>query len=84
MERVVCRNTFQAAIMEPEKSIIRVRHNTKFDKERVGKQLATLVETIDKYKKMGDAMARVSKVVEAKRWALCLSPATVTSSVNWP
>lgn len=59
MTRVVCNNTLDAGIAEKDKSVIRVRHSTKFDAERAGKELAVIVQSFAKYKAMGEAMARV-------------------------
>lgn len=57
MTRVVCNNTLDAGIAEKDKSVIRVRHSTKFDAERAGKELAVIVQSFAKYKAMGEAMA---------------------------
>lgn len=57
MTRVVCNNTLDAGIAERDKSVIRVRHSTKFDAERAGKELAVIVQSFAKYKAMGEAMA---------------------------
>lgn len=54
---VVCNNTFQAALMEPQ-SAIKTRHNTKFDGEKVAKDLAKVASGFTKFKQMGDALAQ--------------------------
>lgn len=57
--RVVCRNTLRAAHGD-QRSVIRTRHNTKFNAERVGSELAQLAQSIDTFKQIGDAMAQVT------------------------
>lgn len=57
MTRVVCNNTLNAALADGGKSVISVRHNTKFNPERVGKELAQLASGFVAYKAMGEAMA---------------------------
>lgn len=56
--RVVCKNTFRIAIADAE-AVIKVTHRTKFNVERVQRELAQIVASFDKFKIMGDAMARV-------------------------
>lgn len=56
--RVVCQNTFRIAIAEAE-AVIKVSHRTRFDTARVQRELAQIVASFDKFKAMGDAMARV-------------------------
>ncbi|HKD44684.1 MAG TPA: DUF932 domain-containing protein [Candidatus Angelobacter sp.] len=57
--RVVCANTLSAAVADSGrgKSLIKVRHSTTFDANRVGKQLAELAQSIERYKAVGDKMA---------------------------
>ncbi|HEX8838276.1 MAG TPA: DUF932 domain-containing protein [Candidatus Acidoferrum sp.] len=57
MTRVVCNNTLNAAIADGGKSVISTRHNTKFNAERVGKELANIASGFAAYKAMGEAMA---------------------------
>lgn len=57
--RVVCNNTLDAALAEKIPTIVRTRHNTRFDPVKVGKELAAIVGTFDKFKAMGDALAAV-------------------------
>jgi phage/plasmid-like protein (TIGR03299 family) len=54
--RVVCNNTLRMAHSD-NKSMIRTRHNTKFDAARVGKELAQLAKGFAEFKTIGDAMA---------------------------
>jgi phage/plasmid-like protein (TIGR03299 family) len=54
--RVVCRNTFNAA-MADSRALVKVRHNTTFNKDRVTKQIADMTRGIAQYKAMGDSMA---------------------------
>jgi len=60
MERVVCRNTLRGALGEHGRAEITTRHNTKFNPERVGAELATLAQTFARFKVIGDAMAQVN------------------------
>jgi phage/plasmid-like protein (TIGR03299 family) len=55
--RTVCDNTMRANLALRGVPSIKLRHNTKFDADRVGKQLAEVVKTFEAYKAMGDAMA---------------------------
>lgn len=57
MTRVICRNTMNAALADKGKSIVRTRHSTTFNAERVGQELGAIVQGFDAYKAMGDAMA---------------------------
>jgi phage/plasmid-like protein (TIGR03299 family) len=56
MTRVVCNNTLDVATAD-KRAVIRTRHNTKFNGEKVGKELATLAQGFATYKKLGDALA---------------------------
>jgi phage/plasmid-like protein (TIGR03299 family) len=58
--RVVCDNTLRAAHSDKHKAIVRTRHNTKFNAERVGGELAQLAQSITQFKVIGDAMAQVT------------------------
>lgn len=60
MTRVVCNNTLDAALADGGKSIVRTRHNTKFDPARVQRELAAIASGFDQYKAMAEAMARTS------------------------
>lgn len=59
MTRVVCNNTLDAALASDKRAVVKTRHNTRFDAARVGKELGDLASSVDSYKQMGDAMARV-------------------------
>jgi len=56
--RVVCNNTLNAALANRD-CIVRTRHNTAFNAERVGKELAQIAQGFEAYKTMGEAMALV-------------------------
>lgn len=56
--RVVCNNTLDAAVADGGKSVVRTRHNTKFDPAKVGAELARIAEGFETYKAMGEAMAK--------------------------
>lgn len=55
--RVVCNNTLDAALSGGSKATVRTRHNTKFNAERVGSELAGLAQSVVQFKAVGDAMA---------------------------
>jgi phage/plasmid-like protein (TIGR03299 family) len=57
MTRVVCNNTLNAALADGGKSTISIRHNTKFNPDKVGKELAQIASGFAAYKAMGEAMA---------------------------
>ena len=57
--RPVCDNTIAAGQGENKGAIVTTRHNTKFDAKRAGEELATLAKSVERYKKIGDAMAVV-------------------------
>jgi phage/plasmid-like protein (TIGR03299 family) len=59
MVRVVCNNTLDCALADKAKSLVKTRHNTKFDAQRVGGELARIADGFKAYKAMGDAMAQV-------------------------
>jgi phage/plasmid-like protein (TIGR03299 family) len=58
MIRVVCNNTLDASLAE-KGAIVRTRHNTRFDPERVGKELAAIASGFGAYKAMAEAMVAV-------------------------
>ena len=55
--RVVCNNTLDAALYD-KKAIVRTRHSTRFQPDRVARELAAIASGFEQYKVMGDAMAR--------------------------
>ena len=57
MTRVVCNNTLDAAVAD-KRSVIRTRHNTIFDADKVSKELAAIAQGFEAYKAMGEAMAQ--------------------------
>lgn len=58
MTRTVCNNTLNVALMD-KRAVVRTRHNTVFNPQQVATELAKIVESIDVYKAMGEAMSRV-------------------------
>jgi phage/plasmid-like protein (TIGR03299 family) len=54
--RPVCANTIAAGMAEGH-GHISVRHNTRFDRTRVTKQVTDLTKSVERFKAMGDAMA---------------------------
>lgn len=59
MTRVVCNNTLNAALAE-KGAVIKTRHNTRFNADRVGADLGSVAASFKAYKAMGDAMATVA------------------------
>lgn len=57
--RPVCWNTVQAAQADT-RAVIRVRHSTRLNETRVREQLAQVLQGVDTYKNMGDAMVQVN------------------------
>lgn len=57
MTRVVCNNTLNAALLEKDGGIVRTRHTTRFNPEKVGAELARIAQGFVAYKAMGEAMA---------------------------
>jgi phage/plasmid-like protein (TIGR03299 family) len=55
--RVVCRNTLSAALAG-KGGIVKTRHNTNFNAEAVGKELAEIIKGFANFKAMGDAMSQ--------------------------
>jgi len=55
--RAICQNTIEAALGEREGGMVRTRHSTKFNADAVGKELAKLAQSFDRFKALGDAMA---------------------------
>lgn len=56
--RVVCQNTLAVGLGEKTPNIT-TRHSTKFDAERVGRELSRLAQSTERFKLVGDAMATV-------------------------
>jgi hypothetical protein len=63
LERVVCRNTFDAAMAEPQ-SAIKTRHSTRFNPKQVADEIAKIAQSYDKFKLMGDALAQATMARE--------------------
>lgn len=59
MTRVICNNTLDVALAGDRRAEIRTKHTTRFDANAVGRELADLAKSVDAYRTMGDAMARV-------------------------
>lgn len=56
--RVVCRNTMNAAYGD-KRALVSVRHTVTFNAATAAKQLAAMAQSVDTYRKIGDAMAQV-------------------------
>ena len=54
--RAVCANTIAAGLAESD-AIVTVRHNTKLVASKVQEQLATLAQSVERYKAIGDMLA---------------------------
>lgn len=63
MTRVVCNNTLDAALGD-KSATIKTRHNTRFDADRVGRELASIAEGFATYKAMAEAMVQVDMTRE--------------------
>ena len=59
MIRTVCRNTLRASLSD-KRAVIRTRHNTAFNPKRVAEELATIAQSFQAYKAMGDALAQAN------------------------
>jgi phage/plasmid-like protein (TIGR03299 family) len=64
MTRVVCNNTLNTALADRQKSVVRTRHNTRFNGAKVGQELATIAQGFEAYKTMGDVMAKAHLTAE--------------------
>lgn len=62
MERAVCANTLRIAHAD-KRAVVRTTHAAKFDPARVGRELASIAESVETYKAMGEAMNRVEMSV---------------------
>lgn len=67
MTRTVCNNTLKVALSDT-RSVVKTRHNTRFDANRVGRELAQIASGFEQFKAMGDAMGStyMSKDVVSK------------------
>lgn len=74
MTRVVCNNTLDAAMSEPEKCMVRTRHSTNFDPAKVGAELAVIAQSFAQYAAIGDAMAvrHITNADRSKLFKACL------------
>lgn len=61
--RTVCNNTLSAAQFD-KRAVVRTRHNTKFDAAKVAKELASIAQSVEVYKLMGDALAKAEMAKE--------------------
>jgi len=57
MVKIVCNNTLQAGLADGGASRITTSHRSKFDANRVGKELAKVISGFAAYKAMGEEMA---------------------------
>lgn len=84
--RVVCNNTLDAALGETSPTTVRTRHNTAWDAEKVGNELAAIVASFHSFKAMGEAMARVhwsnDQVSRLFKSVLSIDPAAQPADVS--
>lgn len=73
MTRVVCNNTLDAALSDP-RSTIRTRHSTRFDANKVSRELAAIANGFAEYRRMAEAMVQVdmAKADVSKFFKACL------------
>lgn len=64
MVRVVCNNTLDCALSDGSKSVVKTRHNTKFDADKVAKELANIAAGYKAYEAMAEAMVKVNMSLE--------------------
>ncbi len=74
MDRAICNNTLDVALTRDLRAVVTTRHNTRFNPDKVSRELAALAQSVDSYKKMGDAMAAISMPKEdiVKMFRACL------------
>ena len=58
MTRVVCNNTLDVALYDKDAEI-RTRHNTRFNPDKVAKELSAIAQGFTRYQALGNAMAQV-------------------------
>lgn len=58
MTRVICRNTLRMA-QTGSKAVVSTRHSTAFNASQVSRELASICQGFEQFKKVGDAMAQV-------------------------
>ena len=63
MTRTVCNNTLTVALAD-KRAVVRTRHNTTFNPQAVGEELARIAQGFATYKAMGDAMATAEMAKE--------------------
>jgi phage/plasmid-like protein (TIGR03299 family) len=62
--RVVCNNTLDVALGGDHRAEVRTRHNTKFDADKVSRELEGMAQSVEKYKAFGDRMAETRMAKE--------------------
>jgi len=62
--RVVCNNTLDVALGGDHRAEVRTRHNTKFNADRVSRELEGMAQAVEHYKAFGDTMAHTRMVKE--------------------
>jgi phage/plasmid-like protein (TIGR03299 family) len=58
MTRVVCNNTLDVALTDKD-AFVKTRHSTKFNADKVARELANMAQSIESYKAMAEAMVAV-------------------------
>jgi phage/plasmid-like protein (TIGR03299 family) len=62
--RVVCNNTLDVALAGDKRAVVKSRHNSKFNADRVSRELEGMAQSIEKYKVFGDQMAETRMAKE--------------------
>jgi phage/plasmid-like protein (TIGR03299 family) len=57
MTRTVCNNTLNVSLSD-KRAVVRTTHSSKFNKEKVGRELASIAQGFACYKAVGDALAQ--------------------------
>jgi phage/plasmid-like protein (TIGR03299 family) len=62
--RVVCNNTLDVALGGDHRAEVRTRHTSKFNAEKVSRELEGMAQSVDQYKAFGDRMAETRMAKE--------------------
>jgi phage/plasmid-like protein (TIGR03299 family) len=62
--RVVCNNTLDVALAGDKRAVVKSRHNSKFNADRVSRELEGMAQSVDRYKAFGDQMAETRMAKE--------------------
>jgi len=62
--RVVCNNTLDVALAGDNRAVVRTRHTSKFNADKVSRELEGMAQSVEKYKLFGDTMSETRMVKE--------------------